>query len=172
MDAVAEAAGVSKQTVYSHFGDKENLFVACIEHKVSSHQLAETVDPGQATVGEALTLIATRYMSLFSDPDVAAMMRVVIATSAGNQDIPRLFEESGPAPSLGALARVLEAYAAAGALDIRHAGEAAEVFTALIRGEWHRRLLMNLIEPPEPEEQKRRVRDVVKQFLAIYEPRP
>ncbi|HET6586161.1 MAG TPA: helix-turn-helix domain-containing protein, partial [Oleiagrimonas sp.] len=26
MDAVATAAGVSKLTVYSHFGDKDNLF--------------------------------------------------------------------------------------------------------------------------------------------------
>jgi TetR/AcrR family transcriptional repressor of mexJK operon len=31
MDAIAKAAGVSKLTVYNHFHDKENLFVAAVE---------------------------------------------------------------------------------------------------------------------------------------------
>jgi TetR/AcrR family transcriptional regulator, regulator of autoinduction and epiphytic fitness len=31
MDRVAAAAGVSKATVYSHFGDKERLFIALVE---------------------------------------------------------------------------------------------------------------------------------------------
>ncbi|MFM2305164.1 MAG: hypothetical protein RLZZ135_2577, partial [Cyanobacteriota bacterium] len=34
MDRVATAAGVSKATVYSHFQDKEGLFVALIEQLV------------------------------------------------------------------------------------------------------------------------------------------
>ena len=34
MDAVAQRAGVSKQTVYSHYANKEELFKACIRAKV------------------------------------------------------------------------------------------------------------------------------------------
>lgn len=33
MDEVAKQAGVSKQTVYSHYGSKDDLFVAAIESK-------------------------------------------------------------------------------------------------------------------------------------------
>ena len=33
MDEVAKLAGVSKQTVYSHFGSKDELFVASIESR-------------------------------------------------------------------------------------------------------------------------------------------
>ena len=31
VDAIAAESGVSKQTIYNHFGDKKNLFVAVIE---------------------------------------------------------------------------------------------------------------------------------------------
>ncbi|MEL6930182.1 MAG: TetR/AcrR family transcriptional regulator, partial [Cyanobacteria bacterium J06600_6] len=34
MDKVAKSAGVSKATVYSHFGDKENLFNAVMQDLV------------------------------------------------------------------------------------------------------------------------------------------
>ena len=37
MDAVAKRAGVSKQTVYSHFANKEELFKACIGAKVAGY---------------------------------------------------------------------------------------------------------------------------------------
>src|SRR5215467_4416620 len=36
MDAVAAAAGVSKQTVYQHFGDKQRLFRELIEATVQA----------------------------------------------------------------------------------------------------------------------------------------
>jgi len=39
MDALAEAAGVSKATVYSHFTDKNVLYQALIQSKVTDYQL-------------------------------------------------------------------------------------------------------------------------------------
>ena len=39
MDALAEAAGVSKATVYSHFTDKNALYQALIQNKVANYQL-------------------------------------------------------------------------------------------------------------------------------------
>ena len=50
MDEVAKLAGVSKQTVYSHFGCKDDLFVAsieskCIMHGVNDEMLADPSTP-------------------------------------------------------------------------------------------------------------------------------
>ena len=39
MIKVAEAAEVSKQTIYSHFGSKEELFTAVINCKCVEHQI-------------------------------------------------------------------------------------------------------------------------------------
>ena len=45
MDRVAAAGGVSKATVYSHFQDKEGLFVALIEQLVQG-KFQSIYDPG------------------------------------------------------------------------------------------------------------------------------
>ena len=39
MDAIASAAGVSKQTVYSHFNSKDDLFRSCVASKVEMYGL-------------------------------------------------------------------------------------------------------------------------------------
>jgi AcrR family transcriptional regulator len=38
MNQVADAAGVTKQTIYSHFGDKEGLFIAIIQELTQCHE--------------------------------------------------------------------------------------------------------------------------------------
>ena len=38
---IAKEAGVSKQTVYSHFGNKDELFTAAIEQKCVSLKFSE-----------------------------------------------------------------------------------------------------------------------------------
>ena len=44
MDAISQAAGVSKQTVYSHFKSKDDLFRACVASKVQMYGLDESRD--------------------------------------------------------------------------------------------------------------------------------
>ena len=41
MDTIAKVAEVSKQTVYSHFGSKEELFAASIKQKCDSYQMLD-----------------------------------------------------------------------------------------------------------------------------------
>lgn len=43
MDKIAETAGVSKRTVYNHFGSKENLFQAVVEDFLSQRQQLKTI---------------------------------------------------------------------------------------------------------------------------------
>ena len=44
MDKIAKKAGVSKQTVYSHFGSKDELFGGAISRKCISHNLRGLVN--------------------------------------------------------------------------------------------------------------------------------
>lgn len=52
MDAVAKKAGVSKQTVYSHFKNKKELFREVIQTKVESYGFAEAALPANQDLRE------------------------------------------------------------------------------------------------------------------------
>ena len=80
MDAVAQAAGVSKQTVYSHFANKDELFRSCIASKVAEYDL--TVEPSEYHTLEAgLRAFADGYLRILSDPRVVRMWRLIMAES-------------------------------------------------------------------------------------------
>ena len=51
MDAIATAAGVSKLTVYSHFGDKESLFNAAVHATCSLSMLSGAFGPVSSVCG-------------------------------------------------------------------------------------------------------------------------
>lgn len=79
MDAVAAQAGVSKTTVYAHFGDKVELFRAVIERGGSSldfdldQAMLSSVDDPQ----ERLTHIVTKLLEATTGPQFLALVRVM-----------------------------------------------------------------------------------------------
>ncbi|HEV2073880.1 MAG TPA: TetR/AcrR family transcriptional regulator [Thermomicrobiales bacterium] len=64
MQQIADAAGVTKATLYHHFQDKEDLFVEVMQSGFARSEagLAETVNTGQS-LGERLTAFATYLFS-------------------------------------------------------------------------------------------------------------
>ncbi|WP_427918796.1 TetR/AcrR family transcriptional regulator [Streptomyces sp. cg40] len=78
MDVVAAQAGVSKTTVYAHFGDKVELFRAVIERGSSSldfdldQAMLSSVDDPQ----ERLTHIITKLLEATTAPQYLALIRV------------------------------------------------------------------------------------------------
>lgn len=79
MDAVAAQAGVSKTTVYAHFGDKVELFRAVIERGSSSldfdldQAMLSSVDDPE----ERLTHIVTKLLDATTAPQYLALIRVL-----------------------------------------------------------------------------------------------
>lgn len=94
MDQLAEAAGVSKQTVYSHFGSKEGLFQAAIDARCIAYDI-RAIDP-ELPLRQWLALFADRFNRLLSSAEVLAMYRVCIASSQRDNKVAGLFWESGP----------------------------------------------------------------------------
>ncbi|CAB9495192.1 TetR/AcrR family transcriptional regulator [Alteromonas macleodii] len=80
MDKIAENSGVSKQTVYSHFKNKEELCKATAEHMCSNIQPRsgyirdESLSPRQV-----LRSLATFYLNFFQNPDVLSFSKTIIA---------------------------------------------------------------------------------------------
>ncbi|MBW4521412.1 MAG: TetR/AcrR family transcriptional regulator [Scytolyngbya sp. HA4215-MV1] len=92
MDRVAAEAGVSKQTIYSHFQDKEGLFTALIE-RVTIHRLQSEL-PAQPFQGEpcvVLRRLAETFLAKMDDPEYIAFIRLVIAESARFPELAQLY---------------------------------------------------------------------------------
>lgn len=69
MDRIAETAGVSKRTVYNHFGSKENLFQAIVDDFLSQRQSLKTItyDP-EKSLEEQLLSFASAEIFLIDTP--------------------------------------------------------------------------------------------------------
>lgn len=92
MDRVAAEAGVSKQTIYSHFQDKEGLFTALIE-RVTTRQLQVEFgsEPFQGEPAILLRRIAQGFLSKQGDREYISLLRVVVAESARFPELAQLY---------------------------------------------------------------------------------
>ncbi|MFE6281070.1 TetR/AcrR family transcriptional regulator [Streptomyces sp. NPDC057877] len=124
MDAIAAAAGVSKVTVYNHFGSKEALFSAVIagaldeplagESSAALEKLADAEDLRAAFVEAARTWVD----AVRTDEDVAALHALVAAEGHRFPEIARAWRHHGPEGHHPAVAKALRALADRGRLDI------------------------------------------------------
>ncbi len=92
MNRVAEVAGVTKQTIYSHFQDKEGLFTAIIENVTLRH-LNQQLD-GEHLSGEPETVlrgVARAFLELQKDPQYLNLLRTIIAESERFPELARLY---------------------------------------------------------------------------------
>ena len=152
MDKVAAEAGVSKQTVYSHFECKEELFQACIRSKVASHRLGELISVDGADLRAILTEIGGRFIELLHDEEVQGMFRVVISESMAHPHIARLFFEAGPVRTIRALAETLQAFIERGELSLDDSTRGAAEYFHLLKGYFDLERMLGLLPPLSEQE--------------------
>jgi TetR/AcrR family transcriptional regulator, regulator of autoinduction and epiphytic fitness len=96
MDRVAIAAGVSKATVYSHFRDKEGLFIALIQQLVEV-KFRSIFDPSNPEVLQLapeviLRELANRMLDVAScEPQFLNFMRIILGESGRFSELARAF---------------------------------------------------------------------------------
>lgn len=170
MDAVATDAGVSKQTVYSHFESKEGLFRACIAGKLASYNLAPAALPESGDIQADLSIVVQRYMELLFDEGVVQMFRCIIGEAAAHPDVARMFWEEGPRRTQELIATYLAKRAANGELAFDDADRAALELLNLAEGQEHWGLLLGTVPPPSSAAVSKRAAAVVKSFLTVHQP--
>jgi TetR/AcrR family transcriptional repressor of mexJK operon len=168
MDAVAERAGVSKQTVYSHFRSKDELFRAVIGTKVGAYEIDETTLSVGQDPASALLTVGMRVLELIHDPEVVAMKRVVIAEAASQPGLAALFFDSGPGAMMMAVRTLLKRAADSHQLEIDDPRHAACVFLGLVTVPYQLPLLFGTALAHDPKALEAHVQRVVKQFLSLY----
>jgi len=150
MDQIAAGAGVSKLTVYSHFGDKEKLFAAAVA-SYCEQQLPHTLferAPG-VPLRARLLEIAHAFHALATSAEAIAAHRMLCAPQLAGSPLVDIFWEAGPARVSQELATLLQRRAAAGELHLDPDDQAglertANQLIALLKGEPHARLLLGL----------------------------
>lgn len=144
MDMVARHSAVSKQTVYSHFANKEALFIAVIDNKCEQYQL-DTVhlEQKKANLKEVLSQVGLQIVRLLHDEQVIAIYRVVIGEVGSNPRVAELFYQAGPQHSLLALARCFQMHSEI-VLSDEAAKQCAITFFNLLKGEFHMRSIFGL----------------------------
>jgi TetR/AcrR family transcriptional regulator, mexJK operon transcriptional repressor len=172
MDAVAAEAGVSKLTVYSHFGDKDNLFREVIRSRVQDLMPEDTYqyDPGVG-IRETLERIALHHVRLDCDVQNVGTFRAILSDCRqGNPRYGKLLWEEGPDRTNGLMKRLLQQAVDDGKLDIANVSRAASQFIALIKGEMLMRRMFGCEECAQSYavELEQTARDGVDMFLRAY----
>jgi len=143
MDQIAARAGVSKLTVYSHFGDKEALFIAAVEHHCRQQLPPGLFAPAPGTpLRPRLIGIARALHALMVSPEAVAGFRLMCAPKCLDSRLPELFWQAGAGQLQAEFAALLARRTAAGDIAVEDPDRAAGQFFALLRGELHPRLIL------------------------------
>lgn len=165
MDSIAAAAGVSKQTVYSHFENKDELFRCCIAGKVDMYDLRVRAEEHK-DLESGLASFANGFLRLISDPQAVKMWRLMMSEADCHPHVARLFHDSGPGESLESLAAFLEQHR--DRLDTDDFAGAARTFLALTADSYHNRILLGILGEVDDDERREHVARVTKQFLRLF----
>ncbi|MCC2617403.1 TetR/AcrR family transcriptional regulator [Aestuariibacter halophilus] len=167
MDQVANRAGVSKQTVYSHFANKDALFTAAIRAKCEEYQLdSEHLQAHCDDVPAALRQIAHQFVRLLLDPSVIAMHRVLIGEVNNAAHAAKLFYEAGPKQAMEVVATFLARHVE-GVKDQREGEHWASVFFNLLKSDFHMCSILGLPFDLPPSRQNLLVEESVESLLVL-----
>ncbi|MGJ4731007.1 TetR/AcrR family transcriptional regulator [Luteimonas sp. SDU101] len=170
MDQIASEAGVSKLTVYSHFGDKEALFGEAARVVCDSLMPDDlfVADPS-APLRSQLAGIARAFFAMITSEEALAIHRMMMSPS-GDERLRQLFWQAGPERVQRAFTAFLEARAAE--LEIPDLARAARQFFALLKGDLHTRMACGLCERPSAAGVDEHIDATVDMFLRAYGRRP
>ncbi len=169
MDQIAAEAGVSKLTVYSHFGDKESLFSAAIRAKCEEQLPAALFLAGlQGSLREQLTLIARAFFVLVTSEEAIAMHRMMMMPGTGDTHVRELFWRAGPQQVKDAFGEFLRSRVARDELHIPDIARAASQFFCLIKGELHMQMLCGMSCGAPVGDVERHIEATVDLFLRAY----
>jgi TetR/AcrR family transcriptional repressor of mexJK operon len=175
MDAVAAEAGVSKLTVYSHFGDKDNLFREVIRAQIQDLMPEDTYQyDSEVAIRDTLERIALHHVRLDCDVQNVGTFRAILSDCRqGNPRYGKLLWEEGPDRTNGLMKRLLQQAVDAGQLDIPNVARAAGQFISLIKGEMLMRRMFGCEKCAQSyaTELEQTARDGVDMFLRAYSPR-
>lgn len=169
VDAIAAEAGVSKMTVYSHFGSKEGLFEAVVkdrtERVMDGSPDGGALDPLKPR--ESLLAFGEQFLALTREEHTLGKFRSLYSAASAHPEACQAFYRQGPERLNNQLATFLRHANEAGTLTVKNPRLAADLFLAMFLGDGHMRGML-MMEMPDARQDKALIREAVRVFLAGY----
>jgi TetR/AcrR family transcriptional regulator, mexJK operon transcriptional repressor len=173
MDAIAATAGVSKQTVYAHFENKETLFLAMVRGLTGAAGdtfQEQVADPtGEQPVEAFLRAFAGQQLRIVMTPRLMQLRRLVIGEVGRFPQLGHALHDQGPGRSIRRLSRAFDVYRERGALSVDDTRQAAGFFNWLIMGgPVNDAMLLGDAGIADPAALEAHAAEAVRIFLAAY----
>ncbi len=169
---IATRARVSKRELYSLFGSKEAVLVACITER--AQRMKAPVDlpelRNRQILAEVLTSFGTKFLTETTDPAVVAVFRLAISETVHAPKVAQALETIARKPTRDSL-RAIMANAIAAGLVGGDPDAMTEKFLGLLSGDQMTGLLLRVTDRPNAREIARRAREATTAILQLY-PKP
>ena len=171
IEAIAARSGVSKVTVYGHFGDKAKIFESIVQRETDrlTEQLSHALN-GDGALEDRLISFGVALVNMLTQPCHMALDRSVSMESQRNPAIGRRFFDAGPGRVRQLLSAMLAEAAAQHQVTLDDPDYAAEDLLALWLGfnAMERRFIGGCV--PDEETCRAHITRAVRIFLKAYAP--
>lgn len=169
IEAVLDASGGSKATLYSYFSTKDDLFRAVIEEAILN-DTEPKLEP-QADPRRALTEFLVQTFERISSPRHRALLRLTIAERERFPDLAQRYYEAGPMRARRLLAQFFGELEHKRVINPGTAERAADHFVGLVTQQWLLESLLFGEERLPPSDAVRdKVASAVDRFLTESRP--
>jgi TetR/AcrR family transcriptional repressor of mexJK operon len=171
LDDVAADAAVSKMTIYSHFGSKEDLFIQMLQLVIAQRSAgAPPLDAGidESDLRGALQAIALDLVETVQSPEIVGLRRVLIAEQTRHPGLAAAWRRSTVLATVAELTRYFDALQQRGLLHDVEPPVLAGQFLWLLIGDVLDAALLDPGEHRPTAEQ--RAQQVVDLVLAAFAP--
>ena len=170
MSAIIARAGGSKQTLYSYFSSKEELFVEMMAQALDTHiESAYSELADENNIVTSLRYFGERYMKVRQLPECISLFRLAFSDK-GPSNIGKIVYERGKQQGIANIKAFLVVAMHAGKLRLADPTVAACHLLGLLDAELMDPVLLGVREPASAEEITEVVGRAVSAFLAAYGP--
>jgi TetR/AcrR family transcriptional regulator, mexJK operon transcriptional repressor len=163
IDAVAEAAGVSKPTVYARYHDKRDLFAAVLRGRIrlwlaplSAAAEAQATEASPKSIKTTLHELSRHMLAYTLAPEAGALQRILSAQAVQFPELAKLANEEGWLRAVRGVSSLLRQSAARGQIKVDDPELAADMFLNLVLGHCKRLVLYGIRVDPKTEERHRK----------------
>ncbi len=170
IEAIAAKAGVSKVTIYNHYGDKENLFGEMLKSHVGRiRNKFEIANLEHNSLHDILTGAGMDMLDFLTQNKMIQFERMLGAEVNRDPKIGSFFLESGPRYLLNSLAKLLTASVEKGEIQSEDVIYSAEMFPSLVMGRLDMMMRYGWDPKLTPAAKKDRVKQAVDAWMRIHQ---